>query len=229
MFDITRSSFSGFSSRSLDFLRDLGVNNNKEWFAAHRSDYLKHVASPLKALTSSLLPAILELDPEIVSSPNRHISRINRDTRFSSDKSPYWTNPWVAFRHPLENWYQAPTWFFEIHATGYSYGMNVYKPSSATMRRFRMEIDNDPDRFLALTSFVRRSRSLMLETEKYKRQWPCLHSKAIEPWYQSKDIEIVSRHQPDRLLFSPKLIDTMLDCFSRLKPLYDYLWSVTVL
>lgn len=221
--------FSGFSPSTLDFLRELKANNNRAWFAEHRSEYLKHLANPLKNLTASLLPMILELDPEIVPSPGRHIARINRDVRFSNDKSPYWTNPWFAFRRPLENWYRAPTWFFEIHETGYSYGMNVYKPYAETMRRFREKIDDDPDRFLDAVAFLKRSRSFKLETEKYKREHPCPHPKSIVPWYQSKDIEVVRRRKIDRLLFSPQLVDTMLDGFVRMKPLYDYLWSVTVL
>ena len=229
MFKTSDRLFSGFSPQTLGFLKDLKANNNRIWFAEHRSEYLKYLANPLKDLTSSLLPMILELDPEIITAPNRHISRINRDTRYSKDKSPYWTNPWVAFRRPLENWFRAPTWFFEVHETGYSYGMNVYKPYSTTMRRFREKIDDDPDRFLHVTAFLKRSRSFRLETVKYKRAFPCPHSKTIEPWYRSKDIEVVCRRKIDRLLFSPKLVDTMLDGFVQMKPLYDYLWSVTVL
>lgn len=97
------------------------------------------------------------------------------------------------------------------------------------MRRFREKIDADPDRFLAVTAFLRQSRSFKLETEKYKREWPCDHPKTIRPWYQSKDIEIVCRRPIDRVLFSPKLVDKILDAFVRMKPLYDYLWTVTVL
>lgn len=229
MFITFDRSFSGFSSLTLDFLRNLDANNNRDWFAEHRKEYQKYLATPLKDLTKTLLPMILELDPEIIPVPNRHISRINRDTRFSSNKAPYWTNPWVAFRRPLENWYRAPTFFFEIHEVGYSYGMNIYKPFADTMRRFREKIDNDPERFLDITTFFRNSRSFKLETEKYKRKFPCVHTKAIESWYQSKDIEIVCRRKIDRLLFSPKLVNTMIDGFIQIKPLYDYLWAVTVL
>lgn len=229
MLETFSDAFSGFSPSTLEFLRNLKANNNRSWFAEHRSEYRKHLADPLKSLTASLLPMILELDPEIVPSPSRHIARINRDIRFSKDKSPYWTNPWLAFRRPLENWYRAPTWFFELHESGYSYGMNVYSPYAATMRRFREKIDGDPERFLTTTEFLRKSRTFKLKTEKYKREFPCPHPKSVEPWYRSKDIEVVCLRKVDRLLFSPKLVDTLLDGFVRMKPLYDYLWSVTVL
>lgn len=219
--------FTGFSPFTLAFLRDLKANNTRPWFAEHRSEYQDHLARPLKALAGDLLSMLLEWDPHLVPAPGRHVSRINRDLRYSNDKSPYWTNPWIAFRRPREDWYRTPTFFFEIHETGYSYGMNVYKPYADTMRRFRGKIDEDPARFLAVTDFLRKGRRFRLETEKYKRPSPCPHPKAVLPWWQSKDIDVVCRRPIDRPLFSPKLVDAILDAFVQMKPLYDFLWSVT--
>lgn len=220
-------SFEGFSRKSLTFLRGLENNNNREWFDAHRDEYHRYVAGPMKRLSAAILPMLRELDPGIDPRAYRHISRLNRDVRFSNDKSPYWTSPWMAFRHPLKEWYRAPTFFFEFHGTGFSYGMNMYAPLSATMKQFRDSIDAEPQRFRDTVAFLQKNRTIKIENTQYKRRFPCSHDKSIELWYQSRDIEIVARSEKCDLLFSPKLPDTMLFRFLQLKPLYDYLWSIT--
>ena len=226
---MTTKTFDGFSPKTLEFLRRLERNNDKNWFAAHRDDYLRDVAEPMWGIAASLVPMIQELDPRVVSEPRRLVARIHRDTRFSKDKTPYWTHPWIGFRRNLKNWFQGPTYFFEIHKSGYSFGMNIFAPASITMRRFREKIDDAPEEFQELIAFLRRSRTFRLDTEKYKRRWPCAHSPEIDPWYQSRNIEVVCTRKPDALLYSRKLVSTLIDRFVQLKPLYDYLWSITVI
>lgn len=229
MYNIDKVFFQGFSPQTLDFLRRLERNNDKKWFTENREKYVKNVAEPMKSLAASLVPIVSELDPHIVTDPKRIVSRIYRDTRFSKDKTPYWTHPWMAFRRPLENWFHVPTYFFEIHKEGYTFGMNIFRPSSTTMRRFRNKIDDAPEDFEKLIAPVHRSRSLKLETEKYKRCLPCEYTEPVFSWYQSRYVEVICRRKPDKTLYSSKLLDLTADGFVRLKPLYDFLWSCVVI
>ncbi len=219
--------FDGFSPGSLKFFHDLERNNNREWFAEHKDEYVRYAAEPMKRLVVSLAPMIRQLDPLILTDPNRTMSRIYRDTRFANDKTPYWPYLWIAFRHASKTWYSAPTFFFEIDGSGYSFGMNIYAPSAATMRRFRERIDADPRRFLETIEPVRKSRSLRLKPDHYKRRLPCELGKRIEPWYQSRAIAVFASREPDKTLYSKKLVDLLIDRYVLLKPLYDFLWSVT--
>lgn len=87
-------SFTGFTSESFDFFRELQKNNNKPWFDAHRDLYETHVTGAFRGLLAALEPSLLELNPhfEISGRTNRNFSRINRDIRFSKDKTPYKSN-----------------------------------------------------------------------------------------------------------------------------------------
>lgn len=84
-------SFSGFPSDLPIFLADLRENNDKDWFAANRERYEASLAGPAKEFVAAIAEPLLELSPTLAAEPavNKSIFRINRDTRFSKDKTPY--------------------------------------------------------------------------------------------------------------------------------------------
>jgi uncharacterized protein (TIGR02453 family) len=81
------------SQATLDFLAGLQAHNTKSWFDAHKPAYLAAKAEFAEACTAIVL-GIATFDPAIARSPLEHLKifRINRDVRFSKDKSPYKTH-----------------------------------------------------------------------------------------------------------------------------------------
>lgn len=78
----------------LKYLSDLRENNNREWYHAHKNEY-KEADAEFEKLLGELISRIGEFDGGVIhNSPKDLTFRLNRDTRFGSDKSPY--NP--AFR-----------------------------------------------------------------------------------------------------------------------------------
>jgi len=76
----------------LDFLILLAKNNNRDWFNAHKAQYLE-AKNTFEAFINRLIPEIHKFDPEIGSLTARDcVFRIYRDVRFAKDKSPYKTN-----------------------------------------------------------------------------------------------------------------------------------------
>lgn len=75
----------------IDFLRRLHDNNDREWFDAHRAEWLA-VKGRFAAFTEQLIEGIAEFDPAVRGLRAQDCTyRIARDTRFSPDKSPYKT------------------------------------------------------------------------------------------------------------------------------------------
>lgn len=73
----------------LDFFRGLHDNNVKTWFDAHRAEY-KRVRETFVKLTEELIDGIASFDSSVGAlKPADCMWRINRDIRFSADKSPY--------------------------------------------------------------------------------------------------------------------------------------------
>ena len=88
-----------FSPDALKFLRGLARNNNKEWFEAHRDAYEAEVRQPMRDLIGEMDARFAKFAPEMGGDPKRSMFRINRDIRFSKDKSPYKTHAACWFNH----------------------------------------------------------------------------------------------------------------------------------
>jgi len=91
--------FEGFPPDGLQFLDELSRNNNKAWFDAHRGDFDEYLMAPAKDLVVDLgmqlqerVSSRINVEPRV----NGSIMRMNRDIRFSRDKTPYktWLGLW---------------------------------------------------------------------------------------------------------------------------------------
>lgn len=88
----------------LNYLADLGANNNREWYHAHRAEY-RQANAQFEALVQDLIFRIGEFDGGVLGyAPKDLTFRLARDTRFSRDKSPY--NP--AFRAHISSMGKQP-------------------------------------------------------------------------------------------------------------------------
>ncbi len=83
-----------FTQETIKFLLDLRENNKKEWFHANKKNYEKYVKEPFKNFVTELIFRNQEFDTELTMEAKDAIFRINRDMRFSKDKSPYKT--WIS-------------------------------------------------------------------------------------------------------------------------------------
>ena len=81
-----------FEKDYFDFFKELAANNHKEWFDANRKRYEKSVKDPFAVFIGDLINEVKKLDKSIEIAPKDAIFRINRDIRFSKDKTPYKTN-----------------------------------------------------------------------------------------------------------------------------------------
>ncbi len=218
--------FSGFTPATLEFLQHLAANNNKAWFEAHRTEYEQHLLTPMKALVSELASPLLAIDPELVTTPGRAISRIHRDTRFSRDKSPYKTTTWITFKRPLKEWQDAPCFFFELALESYRFGMGFYSAAKGTMDRLRERIERRPAEFQKAIDFYAGQEIFVLEGERYKRPLRPDLPDSLQEWHGRKNLYLVCNRQPDAALFTRRLVDDLRQGFILLAPFYDFLWRV---
>ena len=79
-----------FSPDFLEFFKELAPNNNKDWFDANRKRYEKSVKNPFQQFVQHIIAEIAKKDKAYKDVEAKDcIFRINRDIRFSKDKSPY--------------------------------------------------------------------------------------------------------------------------------------------
>ncbi|MEM1370834.1 MAG: DUF2461 domain-containing protein, partial [Pseudomonadota bacterium] len=80
-----------FDKAAFTFLRRLAINNNREWFNDNKTIYKSELEAPMQALLEELSSRLTQLPIPLSGGP-KTMFRINRDVRFSNDKSPYKTN-----------------------------------------------------------------------------------------------------------------------------------------
>jgi Uncharacterized conserved protein len=125
---------------------------------------LLSVATPLAPLAEILAPYIALVDNSLV----KRLSRPQRDTRFSRDKSPYRTEVWFAFRCAQPKWTEHPAFFFEATPEHCHWGMGYYSARPATMSILRDIAQKNQELFLmALASAT--GRGFALYGDLYKR------------------------------------------------------------
>ncbi len=76
----------------INFFKELEKNNNKEWFDENRKRYENHVKKPFAKFIDEMIGRINAEDPEVSIQAKDALLRINRDIRFSPDKTPYNTH-----------------------------------------------------------------------------------------------------------------------------------------
>ena len=100
--------FKGIPKSLPGFLAELADNNNRDWFEENRSRYETLAAEPCLALIEELAPKLAAMQPphKAVAKVNQSLRRIYRDTRFSKDKTPYYTYLHLIFwagDHPMRS------------------------------------------------------------------------------------------------------------------------------
>lgn len=131
--------FSGFSKETVKFFESLTKNNNSEWFDAHRNDYERFVKKPSQDFVSSMGELLTVLDSGIQAIPkvNQSMFRINRDTRFSNDKSPYKTNMGLWFWSGHRPRMECSGFYLHLEGDTLMLGTGIYMFSKELLDRYR--------------------------------------------------------------------------------------------
>lgn len=123
----------------LDFLEDLKLNNNKDWFQANQDRYKIFKENYLE-LTKEILTELSTKDTRLQNlEPKKCMFRINRDIRFSKDKSPYKTNVGMWFS-TSSNHKNAPGYYVHIDSNQCFIAGGVYCPETDELKKIRNEI-----------------------------------------------------------------------------------------
>lgn len=139
---------------TIAFLKELAANNNKQWFDANRARY-RVLRNRFEEFTGELIDGIGTFDAEVHGlTPKDCIFRINRDTRFSPDKSPYKTH-FSAFICPRGKKSGYAGYYFHVEPKGDGMIGHSLLASGAVcippivLRSIREEIMDNGDQLLA--------------------------------------------------------------------------------
>jgi len=205
------------------FLSELAENNNKQWFDANRKRY-EDVKADWVTTIGEIIKAIATFDEPIGElEPKNCTFRINRDVRFSKDKSPYKTNLGAIMSKGGKKSVRAG-YYIQIDPKETFLASGIWMPESPLLFKIRQEIDYHFDEFRQIVeakTFV--SKFGKLESDKlvsvpkgFDKESPAAEYVKYKSFVGSKkfDISIVAE-----LDFVPK----MAEYFKISKPLNDFL------
>ena len=207
--------FQGFSPDTIDFLWGIRMNNNRDWFTAHKQDYVNTLYEPMKALAAEIAESFVNIPGMICKT-----SRIYRDMRIPHD-TPYKESLWICIRRDSAWWMREPSLYFELTPDGYSYGFLFYDPTVNMMNAMRKDMAEHPDEFLKLVRSVQRKSGMKLVGKTYARKKPCPEPK-VEQYYQLRNLIAVREAPIGEELFSPELAATVRKDLEALYPLCRY-------
>jgi len=152
----------------LYFLRQLCVNNNREWFDVNRTIY-KLRKEEFETIVTRLIEKIAEFDSSVSHLTAKDCTyRINRDTRFSNDKTPY-KNHFGAFIAPGGKKACTAGYYIHIEPDSSIIAGGIYMPPADILLKIRTAIFEKPKEFVSILehpTFVKTFGSLDGDTLK---------------------------------------------------------------
>jgi uncharacterized protein (TIGR02453 family) len=132
--------------QTLKFLSSLKKNNNKPWFDAHRAQY-EAARIDFSNFIQLVIDALQKSDPSITGTNARDcLFRINRDVRFSKDKSPYKTAMGASIKMQGKKSPYAG-YYFHLEPGNSFIGGGMWMPEAPALKNLRQEIDYNWEEF----------------------------------------------------------------------------------
>lgn len=211
---------------TLKFLKDLAKNNHKEWFDLNRKRY-ETARGEVIALADQIIALRVKEDPDFSGLEGKKtLFRINRDVRFSKDKSPYKTNFGASFERggrisPFAGYY------LHIEPGKSFLAGGVWMPEADRVKKIRQEIDYGwaafekiirQKTFVSLFKDLEKTKetSLSREPKGYSKDNPAIDYIKLKSW-------IVSAPLTDADLTGKDLAKKIAAAYKQMRPFIDFL------
>jgi len=210
-------------SKTLEFLRQLVENNNREWFQENRKKY-DDAKADLEKLVGYLITEVGKFQDLGNLQVKECIFRINRDIRFSKNKAPYKSNLSAGIG-PGGRGSGKIDYYLHIQPGNQSFlGGGMWETTPEQLARFRQEIDYNAEELKTI-----------IEDKTFRAYFPDIAGETLKttPKGYPKDhpeIELLKRKQlffdhrfTDKEVTSKDFGEKIVEGISLLKPYVDYM------
>ncbi|NSL86309.1 DUF2461 domain-containing protein [Chitinophaga sp. Mgbs1] len=209
---------------SLEFLRVLQENNNREWFNEHKSTYLEELQQ-VEKFVDALLGKLSTHDEIETLSGKKSMHRIYRDTRFSKDKRPYKNNWSGGFKRATR--FRRGGYYYHIEPGNSFIAGGFWAPVPADLKRVRDDISFDAAplrKILKSKSFVSHFGTLQGEQLKTAPQGFTNDHESID-LLRFKQFLLI-RHFSDKEVLDKTFAEEANNTFKAMRPFFDYMSEV---
>jgi uncharacterized protein (TIGR02453 family) len=220
-------SFQGFPKDTFKFLKDLNENNKKEWFHAHRNDYEEYYMKPARKFVIDTGSALKKIAPAIQFEPrvNGSIRRINRDIRFSPDKTPYKDHIGIWFWEGESRKGAISGFYFHLSSKTLGMGVGAHTFEKETLKLYRERVTNPKigNKLIKAINTVEKA-GYNVHGKTYKKIPRGFEAK--EPYSDLLLYKTIWASYAEKLpssIHSPGFIDHCIDRWKKFKPLHRWL------
>ena len=210
-------------STTLQFLRNLEKNNNRDWFNENKTLY-QEAQQDVISFVEKLIEEMADFDEEMGKlEAKKSVFRIYRDTRFSKDKTPYKTNFGAGLGMGKGN--NISGYYLHIEPGKSFLAGGVYKPEPSVLKTIRQEISAFGDEFLEILErdeFRNYFRGLSVEDKLKKVPQGFEKDDKMAEYLKLKHF-IVTHPISDEQLLSENAVKEFTKIFKAMKPLNDFL------
>ncbi|MGV7221926.1 MAG: DUF2461 domain-containing protein [Nitrospinales bacterium] len=221
-------SFDGFPKEGLAFLKNLKLNNDREWFQGNKAIYKTMVDEPAHAFLEAISDKLTKLSGEPMAGK---IFRIYRDVRFSKDKTPYNAHIRMSFVRAGANKKkcgEAPMFSISIEPEKLFLGLGYFEFSKNILPSYQKAVAKDSTG-KALKRIITKMNKKGLEFEgpEYKRV-PSGYDKDHPrgDLLRRKGLSLWSEVLIPKELHSSKAIEFCINKFRDMLPFYKWLQTL---
>jgi len=212
------------AKESLQFLTDLSQNNNRDWFISQKKRYESYKEN-YHALVSDFIKVMSTYDATLAPLNVKDCTfRVNRDIRFSKDKSPYKTHMGIWLSTGQKNTNLAGYYIHIEKGQSFIAG-GKWQPENEDLKKIRREIAffhdeldailNDPA-FANAFEGLDRENSLKNAPKDYEKDHPAIDHLKLKSFTVTRKIE-------DKQLFDKNFVQNVSKELALIKPLNDFL------
>jgi len=204
------------------FFRDLKTHNTREWFEGHRDRYVRSVEAPMLRFIADVGARLPEISKAFRADARRFggsLYRLQRDTRFSPDKSPYKTWTAAIFRHrSAKKGHQAPGFYLHLDPEHNFGGGGAYRPDQAVLTKIRQYLVEHVDDWRSVmdTGIEIRGERLMRVPAGFPRTHPLAEELKLKDFY-------IGLAFSDAQVTAPDFLDQYMACCRKSAPLVRFL------
>lgn len=211
--------------RVLDFLTQINLNNNREWFTLHKDTY-SEINSEIKELTAQLIIEISHFDNMFNLKVEDCLYRIYRDVRFSPDKSPYKTYIGIYVCKGGKK-SSLPGYYLHFQPGQCMVSGGVYLPTKEQLNEIRTVIYNDPQPYLDIVNKDSFKNNFIMSVEGKLKTAPKGFDKNFEYIDILRNVNFVPMHfYTDAQVLEPDFIKSAIDMLANLKEYNNYLLNI---
>lgn len=206
-----------FTDRAFELLAELEADNSKDWFDAHRDEVRQHLQGPFAATLEAISERLSSTDTPL-SGSEKTMFRMNRDVRFSNDKSPYNTHVSGMLTQSGSKGEADGIAYLHLSTSGGFVAVGWYKLSPKELGPIRDRMVEHPGKLKAMVEALAK-KGLELSEEQSLTAMPRGYSDhadtEIAPFLKMQTL-MVQRDLPETIWTSDRLVgdvaELVVDC-----------------